>query len=247
MPKRPAGPAIDRAPRAVLPPIPRRKTAVQKLARPVEENLREAADKLRVRVETPFTPSPDPNEEIARLRKERVEAGKAFGTVTKDELDAIVADNRRGKTGKLVVEEKLVILELYAGGIPASTIARHLCRPQTTIDHFLRIYRSSVPMARLHFEANAEKLAQRIVDRADVNQALEVMDRMGVLEKKRDKESHAESRFQVVVGVVNTSGDAPKGIPAIPIPTQAQIQSAKMQSAKVIDIPKEPSDASGTV
>ena len=113
--------------------------------------------------------------------------------------------------------EKARILVLTKDNLSATAIAGILDRQPSTVWRFLRKYESTVGIARAHFEAKADELAVRITKYADVDQALEVEDRLGVLPKVR--EQLPGMQFNVMVGTGSAGG--------VPVPTEAEVSAAQ--------------------
>lgn len=118
----------------------------------------------------------------------------------------------------LTAEEKSIIIELHHLGVSRRKIAGQLRRTVQTVSRFIQRYASTAAVSRMYFEANADKLAHRIVKQANVQESLEVMDRLDILSRKRDAGTIGPS-FNVVIGVPGAS--------SAPIPTQQQVIEAK--------------------
>lgn len=140
-------------------------------------------------------------------------------SVTAEELAAV----KKNPPKFLSTEEKLAILEMHTRGISTEVITARLARSESTIRKFLSDYKPTTMVAKAYFEAHAEKLAARIVKHADVDQSMEVMDRLDVLNKKQKDSGDHRTQFQVIVGMPGTSS----GGVSIPVPTQADIEIAQ--------------------
>ncbi len=152
--------------------------------------------------------------------------GKVMKTKVTEE-----AQDDEGKKGALTMDEKLQILEMYQEESDTTLIAQKFNRSPEAIRKFLWRYKDTSQIARQRIQGGAHDLAERIVEQANVDQALEVMDRLGVLEKKRDKAA-PQSSFTLVMG--NFGEAAKKGSPVIPIPSQKRIEDAIEAEAKVV-------------
>jgi hypothetical protein len=141
-------------------------------------------------------------------------------TVTVTELEAV----KRERPKLLTVEEKLAALEMGRLKWPVQIIAARLDRNEDTIKKFLREYKPTLDLARAALEAKAEQLAHRIAKHADIDQSLEVMDRLGVLKKTLKDTGPSQNNFQVIVGM---PGQGPNSPSTIRIPSQADIEVAK--------------------
>jgi hypothetical protein len=115
---------------------------------------------------------------------------------------------------------------MHTKGIPLEVIAARLARAPGTIRTFLSDYKPTTTLARAYFDAKAEALAARIVKHADVDQSLEIMDRLDVLNAKRKDASNTQTQFNVIVGMPgNQQSPSP-----IPVPTQEAIEEARKAS-----------------
>jgi hypothetical protein len=123
--------------------------------------------------------------------------------------------------GNLSLEEKIFILERkFVDNWGAKRIAATVKRDVTTIEKFITAYRSTKTLARLHLEAQAENLAKRIVRKADVDQGLEIMDRLDILKKQNRGNEAGNAQFNIIVGMPGQ----PTAVAAIP--DQAAIEAA---------------------
>lgn len=161
------------------------------------------------------------------LKKDGV---KPMGAVlTEKRVDEI---KKLGKQGALTMDEKLGILEMYQNETDTNIIAQKFNRTPDAIRKFLWRYADTSKIARARLQGGAETLADRIVEQANVDQALEVMDRLDILSKKREKAAPASS-FNLIIGIPAASG-ASRGQAAIPVPSQKQIDDAIDAEAKVV-------------
>lgn len=152
---------------------------------------------------------PDPKGD---LLKEKVE----------DLNQEMLEDGRRSRG--LILEEKIFILDAYyTKNWGPKRIGKFLGRPSSTISRFLDRYRSTASMAKLHMEAQAENLAKRVTAKANVEEAMEVLDRLDVLPKK-DRKTPENTSFNIIVGMPGAPGT--RG--AIPVPSQKQIEAARI-------------------
>lgn len=136
--------------------------------------------------------------------------------------EEMLADERRSRG--LILEEKIFILEsYYTKNWGPKRIGKLLGRASSTITRFLDRYRSTATLAKLHIEAQAENLAKRVTSKANVEEAMEILDRIDVLPKKDRKESGGNS-FNIIVGAVGAPGT--RG--TIQVPSQKQIEAARI-------------------
>jgi len=135
-----------------------------------------------------------------------------------DELE----QEKDSKTTFMSLSEKTFILEAkFVKGMGSKVIARRIGRPQSTVVRFLRNYGSTASMAKLHFQAQAEHLARRITKKADVDQAMEVLDRIDVLPKRQRNNTESAQQFNIIVGM--------PGQGSIPAPSQKTIEASKVE------------------
>lgn len=119
-------------------------------------------------------------------------------------------------------EEKAIIVELHHEGVGRRRISEIIGREPSTVIRFLQRYSSTTTASRMYFEANADRLARRVVKNANVDQSMEVLNRLDVLPEK-DRKGGAETgpRFNVMIGV-------PGAVSAIPIPTQRDVEASRV-------------------
>ena len=133
------------------------------------------------------------------------------------------------KSGNWEMEEKIRCLELWAETKDRAIVATKMGRSEESVKKFLTRYFSTTLGARMKLEAGAEKLADNIVKNANVEESLEVMDRLGILEKKRDESAPATS-FNLIIGMPSTAAQ-PAAIDIVPVPTQAQLEDGNGPSS----------------
>lgn len=156
----------------------------------------------------------DPNQ-LLSVRLPEADRQKLQATI-----DDILANHRSASRPYLLTpEEKAIIIELYAREVGVAQIARLLSRKESSIRYFLRRYIDTSAEAKLHLKAHAKTFADRVVEKADVSESLEVLDRLEVLPKKQ--QTQQGQQFNVVVGMSGTAGAIP--VPPIPaLPAAAQ-------------------------
>lgn len=81
---------------------------------------------------------------------------------------------------KIDEDEANQILGMRQEGRPLRAIAQRLGREKRTITRFLERYRDSRPQALAYIRAKAQTLAERVVELADVDQALDVLSRPNI-------------------------------------------------------------------
>ena len=146
----------------------------------------------------------------------RAVGGGGKSLITDAEIDAL----KPRQVNYMTADEKITILDMYGKGLGPMIIAKRLHRNHGVISRFLDKYRTTVPMARLQFQAGAEKLAQRVLKKANVEESMEVLDRIDVLPKKERTQAQAPS-FSVMVAM---PGDAKSGPP---LPSAKEVNLAK--------------------
>lgn len=149
---------------------------------------------------------------------------KKLTTVTPEELAAVRADQPR----EMTVEERLAALEMFRQNWPIQVIAARLGRSNGLIKRFLSDYKPTTYLARAVLEAKAEELAYRVAANADVDQSMEVLDRLDVLRKHDKGHQDAGPRFSVVVGVSTNTSGTPQNL----IPSQEIIDAEVEKSSK---------------
>lgn len=159
--------------------------------------------------------------------------GKATG-VRKEGLPApskVIKDARKAAliTTPMTMEEKIQCLDIFSELKDVAMTAVKMNRSEVSIRKFLARYLSTTRGARLTLEAGAEKLARRIVNDANVEEALEVMDRLDVLNAKQEKSGPSTS-FNLVIGMPSSG---PRVAGTVPVPSQAQIEEAAVDAEVV--------------
>lgn len=211
-----------------LPPLPKLRTVAREKGK-VSRGLR------RISVALPPPPldrmKRDPvhveasvkqfKEDLAKLGIEKEETDRKIAEM-KPQLDRIVAEqieaDRRAKL--LTTDEKIFILEAYFDkGVGPTKIAESLGRNPSVIVRFVQKYRSTTKLAKMHIEANAERLAQRVIAKANVTESLEVLDRVDALPKKSRGDEQVGPKFNIFVGMPGTKV-------APPVPDQKAIEAA---------------------
>lgn len=148
---------------------------------------------------------------------------EAVAAPVPDKIDPELLPQIRGK-GPLSLEEKVFILEhRFSKAQPWGDlrIAKALQRPRRTVTEFIERYRSTNVLAKAYLEREAENLAKRIARKANVEQSMEVLDRLDVLPKK-DRKAVADQggpQFSIIIG-------QSQGAHAIPVPDQKAIEAA---------------------
>lgn len=169
-----------------------------------------------------------------------VEADLATLETLTGALDSEVSearDRNRRKPGRpLDLSEKAIIIRMYHGGYNVKAISTFLERTDATVRGCIEEYRPTTDMAKAKLKAGAERLANRILDMGSVEESLEVLDRLDVLPKKSKDAPQTAQQFNIIVG--GGSSGTSTGPPALPMPSQEQIEAAK-EAVVVQEEPKE--------
>lgn len=149
-------------------------------------------------------------------------------------VTALVRENRKAtlNSGSWDMEEKIKCLEIYAETKDRAITATRLNRSEESVKKFLMRYWSTTIGARMKLEAGAEKLADNIVKNANVEESLEVLDRLKVLEKRSDKDAPSTS-FNLIIGMPSTNT---RSLDTVPVPSQKQIE--EVAEAEVVSGPR---------
>jgi IS30 family transposase len=120
----------------------------------------------------------------------------------------------------LTAKEKSIIYSMNEEGQMVKDISLRLGRNHSVISRFIKKYISTEESATRLFKANAEKIAKRVIADADVDQDLEVLDRINVLSKQREAPS---TQFNIMVGMPGK---------AVLAPSQQRVIEAKVAESK---------------
>jgi hypothetical protein len=223
---------------------PPKKNAPRVKIEPVRERTKPVGPGLRVKgaSERPFQ-RPEHTEAMkreARATQETLVQDKSDTDKKIEELRPTIAAMEEfqasQRPGNLTVDEQVIILEAhFTKGIGPNAIAKVLNRPHSTIVRFLQRYKSTAPIAKQLLTSKAADLAKRVVDNANVQESLEVLDRLDVLPRKNRGDGSASGpRFNIFVGS-GAAGTVP------PVPTQDVIdaEAVRVTAAKSVG-PKVP-------
>ena len=133
---------------------------------------------------------------------------------------------------RLTLEEQTVIVGLHKLGKNPNQIAKQLARNHITISRFLKSLRSTATLARMKFDSEALPMVERTIKDANVDQALEIFDRTGLLEKRRDP--HIGGGGPSVVVCVGMPGQ-----PALPPPNETWISTLVKRQAIAEGLPDQ--------
>ena len=190
----------------LLPPLPRKPSKkrvkivepkpVQRLP-PVNHELvelrRKAAEQTRLEMEAEKVRT-DEEIRLAKIREEKALAAQADIPNTHNYM---------------TIDEKMWAIEAYfEKNLSVKAIAVALKRTPSSISRFIAKQKSTTKLAKHHLEHNALRLARRVVKKADVNQALEVLHRVGAA--PRAETGGVSAKFNIFVGGGST------GRPVVP-------------------------------
>jgi len=139
------------------------------------------------------------------------------------EIKPKIAEMRtEGVVKLLTLEEKIFILEAHFNkGVGIKQISKDLSRSIATVRRFVNQFRSTHLIAKLRFAAQADNLAKKVIAKADVDQAMEVLDRIDVLPRKERSKGPEVPQLNIIVGM-------PGQPSAIPAPSQKTIEASKV-------------------
>ena len=139
--------------------------------------------------------------------------------LTPEQAEVLELDLHR-KSRMLSANEKAIVIQMFHAGASRKAIARAIDRKPDVIAKFLSRYTSTVLTSKLYFQANADKLARRVIREANVEESLEVLDRLDVLAKKTREAPPVGPQFNVFVGMPSRGN-------GIPSPSQADVIEAQ--------------------
>lgn len=99
---------------------------------------------------------------------------------------------------RLDYDEIALLLRLRDAGKTQTEIAQVLGCSQPTVSTVLKEFTDTRELAKLTLNSNAKRLTDRVIEQADVDQSLELLDRIGVAEKRHGEKTTA---VQVNVGI----------------------------------------------
>lgn len=145
-------------------------------------------------------------------------------------MGAIIRKQRKEKAlarppRKWTMAEKIACIDAYDELKDYAQVAVKMDRSEDSIRQFLMAYQSTTRGARLTLEAGAEKLAKRIIKDANVEESMEVLNRLDVLPDVDRSKVAPQTSFQIIVGMPSTNPSV-KLENSVPVPTQKQIEAA---------------------
>ena len=106
---------------------------------------------------------------------------------------------RNTDLSKLTHGEIILALRLHQDGLTQTEIAHRLACHRSTICRLLADYADTRELAKHKMQHGALKLAERVIAEADVEQSLEVLDRLEVAPKRQTDTSR--SGVQILIGM----------------------------------------------
>lgn len=91
-----------------------------------------------------------------------------------------------------------LLLKLRDEGLTQEQIAKRLDRDQTTVSDVLLSFADTRPLAQLKLRNSAVRFAETVIKDADVEESLEVLDRLEVLTKRQQVDT--SSRVNIFIG-----------------------------------------------
>ena len=125
---------------------------------------------------------------------------------------------------RLTQTEIILALKLAEEGLTQSQIAQRVGCTQPTISRLLSEYGDSRELAKRRLHNAADRLAERVIKDATVEESLEVLDRIGVAERRRDQ---AVSMTAIAIGA-----DMPLQLPSIPVNVIANYQTQSLSEGQ---------------
>ena len=135
--------------------------------------------------------------------------------------DAYLPEKRIPDRSHLTRAEDVLILKLHAEGKSQVDIAAVIGCSQPTVSRTLAEYEDTSILAKYRVRNSALKLVDRVIADADVDQSLEVLDRIGVLEK-RNVDSGRAGQVNIVIGMPGQPAGPDVTIDVSPLPFAPQ-------------------------
>lgn len=117
----------------------------------------------------------------------------------------------------LTREEIALVRQMYRAGKTQVDIAQFLGCSQPTVSKWLEVVNDPLDDAKHILREGSPDLAKRILKDADVEESLEVLDRLGVAEK-RNTDSNRAGTVQVIIGMPGSSAGPAPLIDLSPVP-----------------------------
>ena len=120
-----------------------------------------------------------------------------------------------GRPCSLSLEDRARVVAMHMSGVSNGKIASIIGCDYKVIHRYVTALTSTTAIARAHLEAGADVLAKRVVEKANVVESLETLDRLDVLPRKRDV--GGGQQFTIHIGMPGHS---------LPVPTDAEVAYA---------------------
>ena len=177
---------------------------------------------------TPNIDPPDPSPEPEPTAPPLSSRERALLTQAEiAEAERVIAGVREeGKTDfrtRLSTSQQAEIIVLRGKSIGVREIARIVGCSHPTVIGYLRKYANTVDIAKATMKAGAQTLAERVIEKANVDQSLEVLDRLDALPKKRNDAGGAPAFNIMIGGVVQQQGQQAPHPPA-PLDAEFEVQ-----------------------
>lgn len=119
------------------------------------------------------------------------------------DLSVVEKDNADNGRRRLIPTEVRLILELRANGLSQRQIAGRLNVNQSTVARWLAAFDDNRALAKARLRGAALELADRVIDRANAEEAIKVLEGLDVLQKSKGD----GGAVKVIVGVaMKTTG-----------------------------------------
>ena len=105
-----------------------------------------------------------------------------------------IADNSR-----LTIAETGLCLQLANEGLTQTAIAQRLACSQATVSRTLKAFTDTRELAKRRLHGSADRLVRRVIAKADVEESLELLDRIDVAPKRQ---ASAGQGVNIVIGMV---------------------------------------------
>lgn len=110
----------------------------------------------------------------------------------------IAPAKRKADHSRLTYAEQSAALKLHATGKNQVEIAQALHCHSSTICRLLAEFTPTIDAAKLRLQSGADTLARRVIKNADVDQSLELLDRLEVAPKRQ---SDKGPQIQIIQGI----------------------------------------------
>lgn len=126
---------------------------------------------------------------------------------------------------RLTQTQEALIVNLSRDGFTQTQIAQQIGCSQPAVSDVLRAFEDTRDLARLKLRNAAQRLAERVIINADVDQSLEVLDRLEVAPKRQIDSSR--DRVTILIGMPNhPAGPNPFDVSPQPFAIDAPPQGA---------------------